>query len=824
MLLRQRKLDPHYDTPKAGARDAEGIMQLRSSRNWGPIVFYLALLVAFMVFIWVTAGYIAPRFDGDTEVSIGQETSAFGIFREGVQKHVGSSLGMLLIQVIVILIFARLIGWLFTKIKQPTVIGEIVAGILLGPTLLGAVWPDAFNTLFPSESLPFLELLSNFGLILFMFTIGMELRLADIRSQARDAVVISQSGIFIPLMLGMGAGIVLYREYAPHVPFLPMVLFMGVAMSITAFPVLARIIQEKQMNRTPFGKLTLNSAAAGDIFAWLLLAAIIAVSQSGGFTSVLYNFLFLILYLVMTFGVVRPLFRIIGKTYHKQELVTKGLVAFVFILLLISSYITEILSMHAFFGAFIFGLVMPEDIRFRHVITEKVEDVSLNIFLPLFFVSSGLKTDLTLINTSEMFLLALIMIAVAVLGKVGGTYIGARVCGLGRRESLYLGAYMNTRGLMELVVLKIGLDLGVLTPLLFSILVLMTLITTVMTTPMLHVIDRISKRLKSKENLATASRDKQILISFGRPETGISLLRLAYQIFDKEQIKRGFVVMHATLNSTVSQIDEESYYRDNFSPLEEEAKKLGIPIETRYKITDNIPASITEEANKTNYKFLLLGSGLELSARYSDREIVKLRRKLQGKWKRITMMPIRNDKKLPSILNENMKRVINNSLTDVGVLISRPFEAPQNIVLAVDKEEDFAILPLARNMATRNGGNVALLPFVLPSECKERQKPALQDFENNESENIPLEDNATSDWKTLIPESFRDEELKVLKPCHGDCWPSKCDFLFVSRQTWHRILDQAPQLLEELPATFIVIPSPILNDDRHIPATKASFE
>lgn len=756
----------------------------------GPLLFYFSLLIVFILFVWFSASYLEPRLADPNTITNQVGFSPFSAFKTSVEGHVSSTLGRLLLQVITILVISRAIGWLFAKAKQPTVIGEIVAGVLLGPSLLGALWPEAFEALFPAESIQYLELLSSFGLILFMYTIGMELRIADIRAQARNALIISQASIFIPFILGMLLAISLYRNHALHVPFFPMILFMGIAMSITAFPVLARIIQERQMSRTPFGKLTLNTAAAGDIFAWLLLAAIMAVSQTGSFASALYNFLFLLLYMGLMFGVVRPLFRLIGKTYHKQELVTKALVAFIFILLLVSAYLTEILSMHALFGAFIFGLVMPEDLKFRHVITEKVEDVSLNLFLPLFFVSSGLKTDLTLINTWEMALLALLVIVVAVVGKVGGTYIGARVCGLSKKNSLYLGAYMNTRGLMELVVLKIGLDLGILPPLLFAILVLMTVVTTIMTTPLIHLIDWMMKEWRQHHSSTLTGKD-EILISFGRPETGIALLALAKQIFPSHLLNKGVVAMHATLNSTLSTIDEESYFRENFSPLEHRAKKIDLPLRPLYTITDNVSSSIIEETERGEYKFLLLGAGLSFSSEKSDQEIVKMRRKWNQHWKRITLRRTLPSNELTDLLDERMNRVMEAVNTHVGILISRPIaNPPRKILIAITSQEEESLAPYALQMARTNGGQVSILPLDLTA-----------------SKGTP-----SREFSTPLP--YQNSELEVLPVLQSNQLPSSCDFLFVSQNSWAEITKKSPSLLANLPPTLIIKPSSTINREK----------
>ncbi|ERJ72240.1 transporter, CPA2 family [Porphyromonas sp. oral taxon 278 str. W7784] len=402
-------------------------------RGFLPFVFYIFILLISVAALWgtlylgesLTPSTLRPTTEGAMTLR-----GAFADFQTSVSHHADSTIGVLLLQILIILIAARAMGWLFRKIHQPAVIGEIVAGILLGPSLFGRVAPETFEALFPASSLSNIQLLSNFGLILFMFAVGMELRLGDIRKQLRSSIIISHTGIFIPFLLSLPLSYTIYGDYAAGLTdFTPFALFIGIAMSITAFPVLARIIQENNLQRTHLGKLSLSTAAAGDITAWLMLAAIIAIAQSGSLMSTGYNLLFLIVYLLVIFGIIRPLFRAAGKVYNNTEVISHGMVGTIFILLLLSSYITELLSMHALFGAFMLGLVMPEDLSFRKIVTDKIEDVSLMLFLPLFFVSSGLQTELGLIDSPERWALLGVFTLIAVVGKVGGTYISARASG-----------------------------------------------------------------------------------------------------------------------------------------------------------------------------------------------------------------------------------------------------------------------------------------------------------------------------------------------------------------------------------------------------------
>ena len=287
-----------------------------------------------------------------------------------------------------------------------------------------------------------------------MFAIGMELNISEVRKKLKETILISHTSTIVPFFFGMLTAYFVYDKYADKsTPFLSFALFIGIAMSITAFPVLARIIQEKGLTKTHLGTISL------DITAWCLLAVVIAIAQAGSMLSAVYNILFSVLYIMFMFLAVRPFLRMIGHIYHNKEVIDKGLVAFIFLLLITSAYLTEILGLHALFGAFIAGVVMPGNVKFRKIMTEKVEDVSLALFLPLFFVSTGLRTEIGLLNKPELWWLCLIFIVVAIAGKFGGAMFSARFVGESWKDSLYIGALMNTRGLMELVVLTIDGDI-----------------------------------------------------------------------------------------------------------------------------------------------------------------------------------------------------------------------------------------------------------------------------------------------------------------------------------------------------------------------------
>ncbi len=420
----------------------------------------------------------------------GSSAGSFSIFKDSFAHSLTEPLAVLLLQIIVIIGFARFFGFLFKKIGQPAVIGEIVAGIVLGPSIIGSFFPEINHFLFPATSLSSLQFISQIGLILFMFIIGMELDLKAISKQAHGAVIISHASIIIPYTLGMGLAYFLYRQYAPAgISFLSFALFMGIAMSITAFPVLARILQEKGLTRSRLGAMALTCAAADDLTAWCILAAVIALVKSGSSLSVLYTIGLSVTFVLLMLKVIHPMLEKLGNIYTSRKKMQTPIIAFIFMILIVSSYITSIIGIHALFGAFIAGVVMPSNINFRKIVIEKIEDVSIILLLPLFFVITGLRTQIGLLNEGHLWATFGWILLVAVAGKFGGSALAARLVGQTWKDSLSIGVLMNTRGLMQLIVLNIGYDLGILSPQIFAMMVLMALVTTFMTGPALDLIN-----------------------------------------------------------------------------------------------------------------------------------------------------------------------------------------------------------------------------------------------------------------------------------------------------------------------------------------------
>ncbi|MBC7494298.1 MAG: cation:proton antiporter, partial [Flavobacterium sp.] len=367
-------------------------------KNLKNVLFYLAITGGFtaLIFWIVSQGKLLEK--GRNIVFQTSGASFWNQFLDSLLHNIKHPLAILLLQIITIITVARIFGWLFKKIGQPSVIGEIIAGIFLGPSLVGMYFPEYSAFLFPAASLGNLGFLSQIGLILFMFVIGMELDLKVLKNKANDAVVISHASIIIPFALGIGLSYFIYKKFAPaNIEFLSFSLFMGIAMSITAFPVLARIVQERGIHKTRLGTIVITCAAADDITAWCILAAVIAIVKAGSFTSSLYIILLASVYVAIMLFVVKPFLKKIGDLYSTKDNLSKPVVAIFLITLIISSYLTEVIGIHALFGAFITGAIMPDISKFRNLFIEKVEDVAVILLLPLFFVFTGLRTQIGLL-------------------------------------------------------------------------------------------------------------------------------------------------------------------------------------------------------------------------------------------------------------------------------------------------------------------------------------------------------------------------------------------------------------------------------------------
>ncbi|WP_018350538.1 cation:proton antiporter [Longispora albida] len=422
--------------------------------------------------------------------------------------------GQLLLALAGIILLARAFGWLARKCGQPPVIGEILAGILIGPTLFGSA---VTGHLLPDGIRPALSGLASVGLVLFMFIVGYELDTGLVRGRVRVAVSVSIGSIVLPFGLGFALALWLAGRHGVT-DTIPFALFVGAAMSVTAFPVLARILTDRGMHRLEVGGLALASAAVDDVLAWTLLAGIVTLGGGGAGWQILLS----VPYVLVMFLVVRPLLAKLAAARARAGRLTPDILGVILAGLLLSCFATEWLGVHAIFGAFLFGAVMPRDEVLRHEILERLEQVSVLLLLPAFFVLSGMKVDLSTVNLSGFAELVLIL-AVAIAGKFAGAYLGARLQQVPAREAGVLATLMNTRGLTEIVILTVGLQLGLLDGELFSLMVVMALVTTVMAGPLLSALyprSRVAAETTAADQAGLALAPGTYRVLLAVPEAG----------------------------------------------------------------------------------------------------------------------------------------------------------------------------------------------------------------------------------------------------------------------------------------------------------------
>jgi Kef-type K+ transport system membrane component KefB len=458
--------------------------------SWGSVALY-ALLIGTAI-----AGFYLVRYLGrDLVAPVPGGSEVFGT---GDAKLKFDVLVHVLLALVVIIVTARLLGAVFAKLKQPPVIGEVLAGILLGPSLLGRVAPSVSGYLLPTSVAPFLSVLAQVGVILYMFLVGLELDTSLLRKRTHATVAVSHASIVLPFVLGCALALLLYpRVSSSDVPFTYFALFCGVAMSVTAFPVLARILTDRGVQTTRLGVTALACAAVDDVTAWCLLAFVVSVVKAraaGGLLTA-----GLTLGYIGLIVLVRPVLLRLIRNHERGGGVNRNVLTAVVVGLLFSALATEYIGIHAVFGAFAIGAIIPAESRIAKELLQRLEDFVVVLFLPTFFAYTGMRTHVDLVSGAGEWLLCLLIIVTACVGKFGGSFAAARFSGIGWRDSAALGVLMNTRGLMELIVLNIGLDLKVISPTLFAMLVVMAIVTTMATTPILDLLTAGPERVPAAE-------------------------------------------------------------------------------------------------------------------------------------------------------------------------------------------------------------------------------------------------------------------------------------------------------------------------------------
>lgn len=682
-------------------------------KKYRNLIFYTSVISIFSVII-----YFIIQF-GEANLEVGQniedvvsKDSAWVNYIHNLSKNILEPIAILLLQIAVILIAVRIFGWICQKIGQPTVVGEIFAGVILGPSLLGTYFPEVSDFLFPISSLDNIKFLSEIGLVLFMFIVGMELDLKTIKNKANNAIVISHTGIIVPFTLGIFLSYMLYGEFTHEgTHFMSFALFMGIAMSIAAFPVMARIVHERGINKTPLGPVIITCAAIDDITAWCLLAAVIAIVNAGSFSSAFFTILSAILYIVVMFKIVRPFLKRIADLQTSKRTINKSTIGIFLLILFLSAYCTEIIGIHALFGAFLAGVIMPSNVSFRNLFTEKIEDVALVLLLPLFFVYTGLRTHIGLLNEPHLWQMCGIIILLAVMGKAIGSALAARFVGNNWKDSLTIGVLMNTRGLMELVVLNIGLDLGILTPKVFAMMVVMALTTTFMTSPLLNLIDRLFKNKKTEQE-SNSQKKYRILVSFANPDMGRKLLFIANCFIRKKQSHSELTMLHISEGDMLYQHSQDENENEMFRPIIDEANSLQQTIVPVYKIGSNTYANVAKVANKGDYSLLLIGHKGSIFSNNIFGQVFGLSNRLRNTPKYI-ISKLRNQKVLRNtifapIIDKGTRTVVSKSDMPVGIFIDRGMVGIKTVFVPIIDEDDIFIGDFMERLAENSYVRITL--------------------------------------------------------------------------------------------------------------------
>lgn len=722
------------------------------------LISYIAIIGIFAFIIYYLIGSGKSLEVGKNIIEKNIKVSILDDFNDTIHHNVTHPLAILLIQILTIIFTARTFGFIFNKMGQPTVIGEIIAGIFLGPSLLGMWFPEYSTFLFPKSSLGNLQLLSQIGLVLFMFVIGMELDLKVLRNKTIDALIISHIGIIIPYACGLSLSFYLYNEFAPEgINFISFGLFMGIAMSIAAFPVMARIIQERNLTKTRLGTLAITCAASDDITAWCILALVIAIVKAGTITSALFTILIVIGYLVIMIKLVQPFLKKFGEVYSNKESLSLNIIATIFGILLISSLATEILGIHALFGAFLAGAIMPPSVNFRRLIIEKIESVSLGLFLPLFFVFTGLRTEIGLLNNQHLWQTCAVIIGVAIFGKFGGSMFGAKLVGNNWKDSLSIGAFLNTRGLMELVVINIGYDLGVLSPEIFAMMVLMALFTTFMTGPALDLINFIFKKDK-EESYVKVKQKFRVLLSFANPSSGKKLARVANLISGYSKNSTEIMALHVTPTADINPYQLAEYEKESFKPIKSEAQKLGLSIKTNYKVSNDVSEEILSDANSGHYDIMLVGVGQSVFEGTLLGQFIGITANALSPDKLIgTLTGKKNIFKTQNILDEKSNAFINNSKIPVGIFIDQNLDHVEKVLMPIVSISDVFLLFYAKKIIRNSNVHITIVDYNGIIEANTEINEEINNLENYAPSNFQLIHR--KDWQMI---EFYNHHLVIL--------------------------------------------------------------
>ncbi|HEY2588072.1 MAG TPA: cation:proton antiporter [Tepidisphaeraceae bacterium] len=654
-----------------------------------------------------------------------------------VSHAIESELLLLLVQVALILGLSRVMGILFARMRQPQVVGEMVAGIMLGPSVLGALSQHFHSNiqqrLFPpGPSLELLNILSELGVIFFLFLVGLEFEMDLVKNRGRSTVFTALSSIAVPFALGMGVALFLEsRGLFGDVPRLPAALFVGAAMSVTAFPVLARILTERNLQKTKLGVATIAAAAINDVAAWVILAFVVAVAHtaaqassgsSHGKWDALRTIGLAAGFGTVMFAFVRPFLKRLELIYQRQGRLSQNVIAVLFLLILGCAWSTERIGIHAMFGAFLLGVVMPKGTQFVRHVTEKIEDFTVVFLLPIFFAYTGLKTQLGLLNEPVLWMYAALIVATACLGKFGGAAVVAKAFGATWRESSAIGILMNTRGLVELVILTVGLQFGVINDKVFAMMVIMALVTTFMTTPLLHwvypahLLQDEMRRAAAAGQPREAKKPYTVLLPVAAPRSGGPLLRLADLITGPGSTDRRIYALH--LRRPVDRSEFRSGLREEQQAAADEtvrslmahAENHHIPVELVSFVSHHVARDIVRVAGERQADLVLIGYHQPVFGR--------------------------------SLLGGTVGRILETAPTNVAVLIDRGFLGAQRVLVPfLGGRHDRLAMQLAGRFAAHANAQVTILHVTAPKggEPPLNAKEAVDRVFNDPSQPLPVQ-------------------------------------------------------------------------------------
>ncbi len=528
--------------------------------------------------------------------------------------------------------------------------------------------------------------------------------------------------------------------------------------------------------------MVITCAAADDITAWCILAAVIAIVKAGSFESSLYVILMAIAYVFFMIKIVRPFLKRIGDLQAGKSTINKPMVAIFFLTLILSAYATEVIGIHALFGAFMAGAIMPENAKFRTLFIDKVEDVALVLLLPLFFVFTGLRTQIGLLNDSHLWITAGFIILTAVIGKFAGSALTAKFLGIKWKESLTIGALMNTRGLMELIVLNIGYDLGVLSPQIFAMMVIMALFTTFMTGPALDFINFIFKSKKDEDESPENDAKYRVLLSFDHPESGSTLLKLAHDFTNKMNGNKSITAMNIAPVNEMHAYDINEYENEQFKNVIETSNDLNLEVTTLFKASNDIENDLTHITNKGNYDLLLIMLGKSMYEGSLLGRLLGFTTKIINPEKLLNTVKGKGNIFNNSPFDDFTLQILDKTHIPVGILVEKEFTSADKVFVPIFNLSDFYLLEYAKRLINNNNSQIIILDVAGQIRNNIEVKELIRSIEQVAPNHITLYN------EKKIEKEFLNSQ----------------DLMLISSKSWKNLIDTKSIWLSDIPSTLII--------------------